>query len=239
VKRIGVFLLICICLLSGCGSTGESLAEDSAEAVTETVTAELSDSAEAAELDGPGGEFTIPGERSPSLMPRIDPNRVYRIGQVGPAGGIVFYDKGRYAEGWRYLEAAPPIMEFYAGWSALKVIVNGTEDTIGSGKYNTILIVSELAKSEESEENAANLCQTLIISGYDDWFLPSLLELDQMYENLKNRADIGGFVEELYWSSTEKDFWGQNFGMALDFADGNQTTRGKSLKLRVRAIRAF
>jgi hypothetical protein len=26
---------------------------------------------------------------------------------VGPAGGFVFYDKGRYSDGWRYMEAAP------------------------------------------------------------------------------------------------------------------------------------
>jgi hypothetical protein len=26
---------------------------------------------------------------------------------IGPAGGFVFYDKGRYSDGWRYLEAAP------------------------------------------------------------------------------------------------------------------------------------
>lgn len=31
----------------------------------------------------------------------------YKIGDEGPAGGIIFYDKGEYSDGWRYLEAAP------------------------------------------------------------------------------------------------------------------------------------
>ena len=31
----------------------------------------------------------------------------YSIGDTGPAGGIVFYDKGSYSDSWRYMEAAP------------------------------------------------------------------------------------------------------------------------------------
>lgn len=30
-----------------------------------------------------------------------------KVGDTGPAGGIIFYDKGSYSNGWRFLEAAP------------------------------------------------------------------------------------------------------------------------------------
>jgi transcriptional regulator with XRE-family HTH domain len=32
---------------------------------------------------------------------------LYKIGDTGPAGGLIFYDKGNNIGGWRYLEAAP------------------------------------------------------------------------------------------------------------------------------------
>jgi TolB-like protein len=40
------------------------------------------------------------------------------IGSPGPAGGIVFYDKGSYSDGWRYLEAAPANYEFTSDWNS-------------------------------------------------------------------------------------------------------------------------
>jgi hypothetical protein len=60
-----------------------------------------------------------------------------------------------------------------------------------------------------------------------------------MYEHLKTNENIGGFIGDLYWSSSEKEFWGQEFGMAIDFSQGNLIFRGKAMKLRVRATRAF
>jgi len=40
----------------------------------------------------------------------------YHIGGLGPASGIVFYDKGKNTNGWQYLEAAPVSTEFKSDW---------------------------------------------------------------------------------------------------------------------------
>jgi len=40
----------------------------------------------------------------------------YSIGDRGPAGGWIFYDKGTTSDGWRYLEAAPSDLDVRMKW---------------------------------------------------------------------------------------------------------------------------
>lgn len=47
----------------------------------------------------------------------LAPVGAYKIGSDGPAGGIVFYDKGSVSDGWRYLEAAPS--DFAYSWEGV------------------------------------------------------------------------------------------------------------------------
>ena len=62
----------------------------------------------------------------------------YSIGDVGPAGGIVFYDKGDNSDGWRYMEASTKAVG-RAVWGCYRYSMGGTGGkTVGSGRENTI-----------------------------------------------------------------------------------------------------
>ncbi|GHT82058.1 hypothetical protein FACS1894137_00260 [Spirochaetia bacterium] len=161
--------------------------------------------------------------------------KVYKIGDFGPAGGIVFYDKGVFTAGWRYLEAAPPETEFTAQWGAYGKSVGGTSAALATGKKNTELIVAFLRSTGEGL-TAAQKCDALVFEGFDDWYLPSKDELNLMYTNLK-RNGLGNFQSAWYWSSSENN---NNFAWPQDFSDGSQFNYNyKNSTYCVRAVRAF
>jgi hypothetical protein len=171
-----------------------------------------------------------------------------------PAGGFVFYDKGFYSDGWRYLEAAPASSEFNADWGAWSgdpitwtnmqsYDVPGTSTGIGTGKRNTELIIAKLNELGQTAR-AAQLCVALNINGFSGWFLPSRDELNLMYENLhlQGQGDFGQgtnpdwWMNWWYWSSSQydtNDAWFQNFSY------GNQGSLNKNNANRFRAVRAF
>jgi hypothetical protein len=161
----------------------------------------------------------------------------YKIGDWGPAGGIVFYDKGVLSNGWRYLEAAPAETEFTAQWGAHEKDVAGTGTVVGSGKRNTQLIVERLRQLGESGK-AAQLCVSLDFDGYKDWFLPSKDELDLMYQNLKKKG-LGGFSGDWYWSSSQYNS-GNSWRQGFSNGDlGSPAGNPKDSTSPVRAIRVF
>jgi len=173
--------------------------------------------------------------------------QTYKIGDRGPAGGVVFYDKGGIISCdsgtvWRYLEAAPDNLGEVA-WSSNYIdSIPGTGIRIGSGKRNTEIIVKELNRRGESGA-AAQLCKEYTLNGYDDWFLPSKDELNLLLKNLKksNLRRLYNFVNGWYWSSSQADVnWGHD-AWVQRFNGGFRKSRTyeKSYTFSVRAIRAF
>ena len=178
----------------------------------------------------------IPTETPPSP---IDSQLKFEIGDIGPAGGYVFYDKGSYSEGWRYLEASPKDWfngseEPRASWDKdIKKSIKVTEAAIGAGMENTLAIIQKLGLSN----NAASICFNLVIENngiaYNDWYLPSKEELYQMHEN---HLFIEGFISsEAYWSSTEED----RFLAWIQVYTGGKYTLKKTNSKNFRPNRSF
>ena len=106
---------------------------------------------------------------------------------------------------------------------------NATSQT--NGETNTSLIVAACS----DVTIAARKCSDLTAYGYSDWYMPSISELECMYDN---RNTLGGFYTMsgiVYWSSTETNgIWAN----ALNFNTGVTTTvNQKGGAARVRCVR--
>jgi len=71
--------------------------------------------------------------------------------------------------------------------------------------------------------------------GYDDYYLPSKDELNEMYVELHVEG-VGSFASDSYWSSSESD---QVNAYIQNFATGAQLNGGKGAPYHVRACRSF
>ncbi len=183
-----------------------------------------------------GGEIAVTTDISDAF---------YAIGSTGPAGGIVFYDKGTFSDGWRYLEAAPKSWSGNADpwvdvrWDCNGTLVGGTSTDVGTGPSNTETI---LAKGCAGSSAAVTIAANATVGGFNDWFLPSRDELSQLYNKLFNLGpnfhDTYGFAIRTYASSSELNAtsaWG------YDFAGGGniQHIKTTGVNLTVRPVRRF
>ncbi|MDR9488516.1 DUF1566 domain-containing protein, partial [Salibacter sp.] len=155
----------------------------------------------------------------------------YSIGSTGPAGGIVFYDKGSYSNGWRYLESSTTDQSTNVQWGCSGTNLPGASGSgYGDGAQNTQDIVSGCGGTI-----AASIANNLNLNGYSDWFLPSRNSLSLMYQNLYQNG-LGNFAIDTYWSSTEAS---SISGYAYNFYSGGVVVNNKVTNYRVRAIRRF
>ena len=174
----------------------------------------------------------------------------FSLGETGPGGGKIFYvsaggftmtDDSKTAH---YFEAATSDQSTGAEWGRYGTTISGittfttyppTDDElgrkIGNGRKDTQTIVTQLSGTGY----AAELCYNKRLGNglYNDWFLPSVGELYQLYIN---RSYVGIPSSNVYWSSSQYDnggAWYQNFD--TDF----QIYISKNNTFYVRAIRAF
>lgn len=171
-------------------------------------------------------------------------------------GGVVFYvaptPTDLNGDGSDNIGLIVAISDQSAGvnWGCRTIFLVVNDTAIGTGADNT----REILKLCDDRPIAAQICDNYsVIVGnttYNDWFLPSIYELNEIYKNIydiNTTAESNGgtsfqnttntFFSSLYWSSTELTGWR---AFVLDFSNGDSKEHGKTtLTNTVRAIRAF
>ena len=131
---------------------------------------------------------------------------------------------------------------------------SGANAEIGQGRYNTTMLVNTMKNADtgsihddaqQTDNYAAKLCTNYRGGGYSDWFLPSLKELKEMYNNkdqisftlcTTDNSSSGG-TYAAYWSSSEvnqKNAWTLRSSNGAYFSASRDSTYKYA-----RAIRAF
>jgi TolB-like protein len=174
----------------------------------------------------------------------------YKIGDWGPAGGVVFYDKGSVSNGWRYLEAAPaetetvaPLLTYRSGIDYGKYEAFRGKTDVGSGNTNMQNLIEVLETWNLPEGPALKYAVKLDYDGFNDWFIPSIGELELMYKNLFQRG-FGEFSDSkkgtLYLSSSMiNNYSPMWYYFTPDNGDAMQMQGNSFAQVNIRLIRAF
>ena len=175
------------------------------------------------------------------------------VGDRGPAGGVVFYVSSTTHSWGNVLEAAPLTTSWsgstaleplglsggwtgpsgrdpLAKWGCPEFSIGGAKARgIGSGAANTRAIIIGCPSSD----TGARIADGLVVGGADDWFLPSIDELDLLYRSREFLTDLS---KRIYMSSTEAD---ASNAVLAGFNDGGSGYGSKDGLWSVRPIRSF
>jgi len=180
--------------------------------------------------------------------------RSCQVGDIGPGGGVVFYDAGKTESWGRYLEASPASCQksgltwrialpgkrgtkqlpmLYPTWAtAARQRIEAKR--LGMGKANTALVIKQHKALPQTslDATAAGYANSLVCGGKDDWFLPSKDELDTLYnvlaltDNDLTGNNSFGFTRGFYWTSSE---YNNETAWTQLWVDGQQFDREKWL----------
>jgi hypothetical protein len=167
----------------------------------------------------------------------LTPPTVLAIGDFHQ-GGIIFYLDSTKTHGYVCTSFN---QSNGCEWGCEPSVVTGAYSVgIGLGAQNTNDIISVCS----SQAIAAGICDSLMLNGYEDWFLPSKDELNEVYKNqdVINITAVANGGERLettnYWTSSHAQSntaWVQSFG-----SGGTQIAEGQNNMLNhMRAVRAF
>lgn len=144
------------------------------------------------------------------LYPKYS-DSIYKIGDIGPAGGYIIFDAGERRSWGRYVEIAPVEYMKKGIWSYKKINFKEQRsefgDTFGIGKKNSEKILDKLRN--KNKDSAVKYCEDIIINGYNDWFLPHDNELIFLISHLGYGLQYNFlndyFIDEnvVLWSTTQ------------------------------------
>lgn len=125
-------------------------------------------------------------------------------------------------------------------WSNVTSAAIGTSaQSSWDGLSNSNSIVGQAGHTS----SAAKLCLDLVSGGQSDWYLPSIQELNMLWNNYytvtRALSQISGATQlsnSVYWSSSE---FSSGFAWHFNFTNGTTGSASKSNTYCVRAVRAF
>ena len=172
-----------------------------------------------------------------------------RVGDIGPAGGVIFIDTSTASSDGRIYEAAPQnwtgsddlasVAQFCTGGAAATAnITSGSQFGIGWGDTLTANFDAGCSGG------AAQVAADLTLNGYSDWFVPSENEAIRLYTN----RDAVGLIQVGsnwttgnwgYWTSTENSSSVMRvISNASGWSIGN-VAKNEATKVMLRPVRAF
>lgn len=171
-----------------------------------------------------------------------------RVGDIGPAGGVIFIDTSTASSDGRIYEAAPQnwtgsddlasVAQFCIGAAASSNISNGSQYGIGWGDTLTANFDTGCSGG------AAQVAADLTLNGFSDWFVPSENEAVRLYSN----RDAVGLIQVGsnwttgnwgYWTSTENSASVMRvISNTSGWSIGN-VAKNEATKVMLRPVRAF
>jgi|LakMenEpi05May12_1017382.scaffolds.fasta_scaffold01562_2 hypothetical protein len=192
-------------------------------------------------MSGPQGAAGPQGATGPQGPAGVG-GFVHYIGEVF-GGGVIFHLWKDNSGAEHGLVVDLNDLSGASGWSNVdNTLIGLSAQSYWNGLGNSNSIVSQIGHTS----SAAVLCLNSTSSGQSDWYLPSIQELNMLWNNYFNVSmtfsQIPGTTQmdpSGYWSSTEYDInsaWGMAFDSGTTYANSSYN---KNTIKRVRAVRTF
>jgi hypothetical protein len=177
----------------------------------------------------------------PSITAGIISGPRFSVGDTGPSGGIIFIIPSTSGNATtQYFEA--PFDTWSGGsndpqyiWGSTAINITSVKFTraIGDGITNTATIIAA-----DGTASAAIACNNLSLNGFDDWFLPSMGELQVLYNQRALWNDFD--TSDNYKSSNQGTAGTFQYNAAIFWSNGTSSEADpKQVARRVRPIRMF